>query len=140
LVRKLKKLPGGPHIIIGGQAALEDILGKNKPEGVETATDVIEGVRLARNILVPERPKAILSDYLKELGRRIRDLRQKAGWTQAELAKATRLTRAYIVAVEGGKQNVSMDVVLRVANGLGVAPDQLLAMELPNTALNKALD
>jgi hypothetical protein len=33
-----------------------------------------------------------------------------------------------------------MDVVLRVANGLGVAPDQLLAMELPNTALNKALD
>ena len=31
-----------------------------------------------------------------------------------------------------------MDVVIRVANGLGVAPDQLLAMEdLPVTALNK---
>jgi hypothetical protein len=43
--------------------------------------------------------------------------------------------------VEGGKQNVSMDVVIRVANGLGVAPDQLLAMEeLPVTALNKIPD
>ena len=68
-------------------------------------------------------------------------LRQQAGWTQEQLAKATRLTRAYIVAVEGGKQNVSMDVVIRVANGLGVAPDQLLAMEeLPVTALNKIPD
>ena len=75
------------------------------------------------------------------MGRRVRDLRQQAGWTQEQLAKATRLTRAYIVAVEGGKQNVSMDVVIRVANGLGVAPDQLLAMEeLPVTALNKIPD
>jgi len=75
------------------------------------------------------------------LGRRVRDLRQKAGWTQEQLAKITRLTRAYIVAVEGGKQNVFMDVVIRVANGLGVAPDQLLAMEeAPVTALNKIPD
>ena len=99
---------------------------------------MIEGVRLAKKILAPDRPKAILSDYLRELGRRVRELRQKAGWTQEQLAKATRLTRAYIVAVEGGKQNVSMDVVIRVANGLGVAPDQLLIMEdLPMTALAK---
>ena len=102
---------------------------------------MIEGVRLAKKILAPDRPKAILSDYLRELGRRVRDLRQKAGWTQEQLAKATRLTRAYIVAVEGGKQNVSMDVVIRVANGLGVAPDQLLIMEdLPMTALAKIPD
>ena len=141
LVKKLRELPGGPHVIIGGQAVLGNIFGKNKLEGVETAADVIEGVRLARKILAPERPKAILSDYLKELGRRIRDLRQKAGWTQAELAKATRLTRAYIVAVEGGKQNVSMDVVIRAANGLGVAPDQLLTREeLPATALDRKPD
>jgi transcriptional regulator with XRE-family HTH domain len=102
---------------------------------------VIEGVRLAKKILAPERPKAILADYLKELGRRVRDLRQEAGWTQEQLAKTTRLTRAYIVAVEGGKQSVSMDVVIRVANGLGEAPDQLLAMEeAPVTALNKIPD
>jgi transcriptional regulator with XRE-family HTH domain len=45
------------------------------------------------------------------------------------------------VAVEGGKQNVSMDVVIRVANGLGVAPDQLLTTEeLPLTAPDKKPD
>ena len=126
LIKKVRRLPDAPYIIVGGQAALGDNSGKNKIQGIETATNVIEGVTLAKKILAPDRPKAILSDYLRELGRRVRDLRQKAGWTQEQLAKATRLTRAYIVAVEGGKQNVSMDVVIRVANGLGVAPDQLL--------------
>lgn len=129
LVKKLRRIPGAPYILIGGQAVLGDGAAKNKLEGIEMATNLIEGLSLARTILVPDRPKAILSDYLKELGRRVRDLRQKAGWTQEQLAKATRLTRAYIVAVESGKQNVSMDVVIRVANGLGVAPDQLLSME-----------
>jgi methanogenic corrinoid protein MtbC1/DNA-binding XRE family transcriptional regulator len=140
LINKVKRLPDAPYIIVGGQAALGD-KSENKLQGIETAINVIEGVRLAKKILAPDRPKAILSDYLRELGRRVRDLRQKAGWTQEQLAKATRLTRAYIVAVEGGKQNVSMDVVIRVANGLGVAPDQLLIMEdLSVTALDKIPD
>ena len=129
LIKKIRKLPAVPYIIVGGRATLGDNSGKNKIQGIETAANVIEGVTLAKKILAPERPKAILSDYLKELGRRVRDLRQQAGWTQEQLAKATRLTRAYIVAVESGKQNVSMDVVIRVANGLGVAPDRLLAMD-----------
>lgn len=129
LIKKIRKLPAVPYIIVGGRATLGDNSGKNKIQGIETAANVIEGVTLAKKILAPERPKAILSDYLKELGRRVRDLRQQAGWTQEQLAKATRLARAYIVAVEGGKQNVSMDVVIRVANGLGVAPDRLLAMD-----------
>ena len=141
LIKKIRKLPAVPYIIVGGQATLGDNSGKNKIQGIETAANVIEGVTLAKKILAPDRPKAILSDYLKELGRRVRDLRQKASWTREQLAKATRLTRAYIVAVESGKQNVSMDVVIRVANGLGVPPDQLLAMEeLPVTALNKIPD
>ena len=130
LVQKLKKLTGAvPYVIMGGQAARTASDEKNKLEGIGLATNLIEGLSLARKVLQPDRPKAILSEYLKELGRRVRDLRQKADWTQAQLAKTTGLTRAYIVAVEGGKQNVSMDVVVRIANGLGVAPDQLLSME-----------
>ena len=141
LIRKIRKLAGAPYIIVGGRAAVGVNSGRNKFPGIETATTVIEGVRLAKKILVPDRPKAILADYLRELGRRVRDLRRQAGWTQEQLAKVTRLTRAYIVAVEGGKQNVSMDVVIRVANGLGVAPDQLLTTEeLPLTALDKKPD
>jgi hypothetical protein len=30
------------------------------------------------------------------------------------------------VAVEGGKQNVSMDIVVRLANALGISPENLL--------------
>jgi methanogenic corrinoid protein MtbC1/DNA-binding XRE family transcriptional regulator len=141
LIRKIRKLAAAPYIIVGGKAAVSVNSGKNKIRGIETATNVIEGVRLAKKILAPDRPKAILADYLRELGRRVRDLRRQAGWTQEQLAKVTRLTRAYIVAVEGGKQNVSMDVVIRVANGLGVAPNQLLTTEeLPLTALDKKPD
>jgi methylmalonyl-CoA mutase cobalamin-binding subunit/DNA-binding XRE family transcriptional regulator len=141
LIRKIRKLAAAPYIIVGGRAAVGVNSGKNKFPEIETATNVIEGVRLAKKILLPDRPKAILADYLRELGRRVRDLRRQAGWTQEQLAKVTRLTRAYIVAVEGGKQNVSMDVVIRVANGLGVAPDQLLTTEeLPLTALDKQPD
>ena len=140
LIKKVRKLPNAPYIMLGGQAALGNSAGKNRLEGIATARNVIEGVKLAKKILAPSRPKAILSDYLKELGRRVRDLRQKAGWTQEELARATRLTRAYIVAVEGGKQNVSMDVVIRVANGLSVPPDELLATELPIVGLSKIPD
>ena len=141
LVKKIRKLPAAPYIIVGGRAAVGVNSGRNKFPGIETATTVIEGVRLAKKILLPDRPKAILADYLRELGRRVRDLRRQAGWTQEQLAKVTRLTRAYIVAVEGGKQNVSMDVVIRVANGLGVAPDQLLTTEeLPATVQDKKPD
>ena len=75
------------------------------------------------------RPRNSERRFPKELGRRVRNLRQKTGWTQEQLAKATRLMRAYIVAVEGGKQNVSLDVVVRVANALGVTPERLLAMD-----------
>ena len=141
LIRKIRKLAAAPYIIVGGRAAVGVNSGKNRFPGIETATTVIEGVRLAKKILLPDRPEAILADYLRALGRRVRDLRQQAGWTQEQLAKVTRLTRAYIVAVEGGKQNVSMDVVIRVANGLGVAPDQLLTTEeLPLTAPDKKPD
>ena len=67
--------------------------------------------------------------YLKEFGGQVRQLRSQAGWTQQRLAELTGLTRAYIVSVEGGKQNVSLDVVVRVANALGVMPERLLATD-----------
>jgi DNA-binding XRE family transcriptional regulator len=91
------------------------------------ASDAAEGVRLARTLLNTETPKAVLHEYLAELGRRVRELRTRRGWTQQSLAAATGLTRAYLVAVEGGRQNVTLDVIIRIANALAVSPDQLLS-------------
>jgi methanogenic corrinoid protein MtbC1/DNA-binding XRE family transcriptional regulator len=122
---KLRNLPEAPAIIVGGHA-VSKIARKDHLTGVISAPTVIQGLRLAKQFLAVATPKVSLADYLRELGRRVRDLRQKAGWTQEQLARATRLTRAYIVSVEGGKQNVSMDVVIRIANALGVAPQRLV--------------
>jgi transcriptional regulator with XRE-family HTH domain len=43
------------------------------------------------------------------------------------LAESAGLNRAYIVLVEHGKQNISIGVVIKIANALGVRAEQLLA-------------
>jgi transcriptional regulator with XRE-family HTH domain len=63
------------------------------------------------------------------LARRVRELRTRRGWTQEQLAEATKVTRVCIVAIEGSKQNVSMDILVRLANALNVAPEHLLSVE-----------
>jgi MerR family transcriptional regulator, light-induced transcriptional regulator len=115
----------GPKILLGGQA----IIRNEWPEDGKCAIarDAVEGVEIACKLLKAERPKAVLKEYLIGLGRRVRDLRNKKGWTQEQLAESTRLTRVSIVGVEGGKQNVSMDVVIRLANSLGTSPQDLLS-------------
>lgn len=129
LIKKLMQLADPPAVILGVPVALGKRARQENIQGAVVTTSVIEGLNLAKKLLQPQSPRAVLADYLKELGRRIRDLRKRAGWTQEQLAQATRLTRVYIVAVESGKQNVSMDVIVRLANGLEVLPERLLTIE-----------
>ena len=90
---------------------------------------MVNGVDLAPNLLRSVHKGAVLHETLKEMGRQIKELRIHAGWTQQQLARATHLARAYIVSVEGGKPNVTIDVLLRIANALGVPPERLLSSE-----------
>jgi methanogenic corrinoid protein MtbC1/DNA-binding XRE family transcriptional regulator len=129
LLKGLKTIPDRPKLIVGGDAGGNRALWKIEIDELETARSIVEGVKLARRYFKPDRPIAVLSEYLKQLGRRIRALRQKMGWTQEQLAAATKLTRAYLVSIEGGKQNVSIDVVVRIANALNVPPDQLIGRD-----------
>jgi MerR family transcriptional regulator, light-induced transcriptional regulator len=115
----------GPKILLGGQAILENEWPQDGTCAV--GRDAVEGVEIACKLLNAQRPKAVLKEYLIGLGRRVRDLRNKKGWTQEQLAESTRLTRVSIVGVEGGKQNISMDVVIRLANSLGTSPEDLLS-------------
>jgi MerR family transcriptional regulator, light-induced transcriptional regulator len=127
LVGGFTSLTAPPPVILGGQALSDDAL-KNAIKGHgQIARDVLDGIAVAQKFLRANRPKVILKEYLLALGRRVRDLRLKKAWTQEQLAEATRVTRVCIVAVEGGKQNVSMDIVVRLANALGVTPESLLA-------------
>ena len=126
LIAALSALANPPRIILGGQAITNRSSAQKFGAGCVVARDAVEGVEVALKILRANRPKAILKEYLLALGRRIRDLRLKKGWTQEQLAEGAQVTRVCIVAVEGGKQNVSVDIVIRLANALGVSPQGLM--------------
>jgi methanogenic corrinoid protein MtbC1/DNA-binding XRE family transcriptional regulator len=127
LLESLRTFPDRPKLIIGGRVNGNKGGWRSDADELETASTIVEGLKIARKLLKPNQPVVVLSDYLKELGQHIRALRLKMGWTQAQLAQATKLTRAYLVSVEAGRQNVSIDVVVRIANALNVPPDQLIS-------------
>jgi methanogenic corrinoid protein MtbC1/DNA-binding XRE family transcriptional regulator len=126
LLKSLMTISDRPKLIVGGCVGGRGGSWTSEFEGVQTTTNVVDGVTLARKFFNPSRPRVLLSEYLKEFGQKIRALRQQMGWTQENLATVTKLTRAYLVSVEGGKENITMDVVVRIANALNVPPNQLL--------------
>ena len=117
------------RVVLGGHGVPMDAQNRNFGRHCELGRDAVEGVAMIGKLLRSDRPGAVLKEYQLVLARRVRDLRTHKGWTQERLAEATRVTRVCIVAVEGGKQNVSMDILIRLANALGVAPASLLSAE-----------
>lgn len=61
-----------------------------------------------------------------EFGKRIRELRTKAGLSQEELGFQARLHRTYIGSIERGEQNISIDNIHRLARALKLSPKDLL--------------
>jgi methanogenic corrinoid protein MtbC1/DNA-binding XRE family transcriptional regulator len=129
IVRELSALRSPPRIIIGGHAITNRPATQALGGASAIARDIIDGLEIGLKFLRANRPKVILKEYLVALGGRVRALRLKKGWTQEQLAEGARVTRVCIVAVEGGKQNVSVDIVIRLANALGVSPEGLMADE-----------
>lgn len=64
--------------------------------------------------------------FLKELGSRIRALRQDRGWTQQQFADQCGLHRTYIAGTERGERNVTVISLRTLAEVLRVAPGELL--------------
>jgi len=67
------------------------------------------------------------ADLLVRLGDRIRKLRKKRGWTQAELAERVGIDRSFLADVERGKRNVSILNLDLMAKGLRVSLSQLFS-------------
>ena len=57
-------------------------------------------------------------DWKKVLGEQIRSRRQDLNMTQTELSEATGIDRANISKIEGGRYNVSVDIIGRIAEAL----------------------
>jgi methanogenic corrinoid protein MtbC1/DNA-binding XRE family transcriptional regulator len=123
------KLAEIPKVLLGGQAFTNIRSLSIQKVNCRVATDILNGIELTKALIQQDRPKAVLREYLLALGRRIRELRNQKAWTQEQLADASRVTRVCIVAVEGGKQNVTLDIVVRIANALEIPPERLLTSE-----------
>ena len=54
------------------------------------------------------------------LGRTLRDVRRKKGWTQADLAERTGVTQATISNLERGEANPTLATVLGIAAALDI--------------------
>lgn len=59
-------------------------------------------------------------------GEKIRNLRERKGWSQAELAMSTNFSEGYIKAIEEGRQKPKLKNLSIIASALGIGLDQLL--------------
>ncbi len=61
------------------------------------------------------------------VGRALRKVREAAGITQQEVAMHANMDRADISEVENGKRSLSVDCLLRICEGVGVAAARVVA-------------
>jgi methanogenic corrinoid protein MtbC1/DNA-binding XRE family transcriptional regulator len=126
ILRELRKARTGIPVLMGGSVAgaarswKKDI----RPQGI--AEDLLQGFQEACRLLKLDPRGMSLSAMLKKLGARIESLRKKRRWNQQALADRTGLDRTYISALEHGKQNVTLKVLLRLSEALEVPLESLI--------------
>lgn len=80
------------------------------------------------------------SDLVKRFAKRLRELRQSRGMTQADLSKSGDITASYLSRLEAGKVAPGIDMVERLAQVLGTTPADLLPVTAPPDVLPKLKD
>jgi transcriptional regulator with XRE-family HTH domain len=90
---------------------------------------VLKGVStlVAEERSLPQPPKRVVSN--KEIGQRLKLLRQERGTTQEDLAEALGMTQPNISAIERGARGATLHQVIRFAKALGVSTDEILLRE-----------
>jgi transcriptional regulator with XRE-family HTH domain len=59
------------------------------------------------------------------VGDRIKEVREAKGWTQEKLADEAKLSKSFLSEVENKGKNISLDLLLRIANALGASVEYL---------------
>lgn len=68
-------------------------------------------------------------DERKRLGRRVRHLRQRRQYTQEQLAERVEINPKYLSSIERGGENPTLDLLIRLAQGLQVELYELFQFE-----------
>ena len=63
------------------------------------------------------------------LGKNIRDLRVKSGWTQEKLAEKAGISVPFMTQIELARKSASLEVVQNIATALGVSYERLFKTE-----------
>jgi len=62
----------------------------------------------------------------QRFGAVVRELRERQGWTQEDLAERADMNASYLGFVERGDNVPSLVIIIQLADGLGVKPEELL--------------
>ena len=66
-------------------------------------------------------------DIRIRIGRRLKGLRKRRGWTQVQMAERLGLDRSYLADVERGKRNISIVNLEVITKGFEVSLSQMLS-------------
>ncbi|MCG6538261.1 MAG: helix-turn-helix domain-containing protein [Syntrophales bacterium LBB04] len=76
---------------------------------------------------------------MNNTGKRIREIREKRGLTQEQLAKKAAMSKGFLSDVENNKRNIGSLGLLRIANELGASVDYLLAGKVTESVGNEQI-
>ena len=62
----------------------------------------------------------------KKLGQNIKRIRLRRKMSQGDICRKLNMDRSYMSAIESGKKNVTLGILEKLANALGVSADELL--------------
>ena len=65
-------------------------------------------------------------EFRQKLGARVRQLREKRGWSQETFAHETGFARSFTSALELGKKDVRLSTLLKLSRIFGVTVAQLM--------------
>lgn len=61
----------------------------------------------------------------KKFGDRVRKLRLEAQLSQEKFALLINMDRTYLASVENGKRNISLENIVKIANGFNITIEEL---------------
>lgn len=67
-----------------------------------------------------------MANISSKLGQNMKRIRTKKNMSQGDIARALEVDRGYISNIESGKKNLTLATIQKLANALGVSPDELL--------------
>ena len=128
IIDAVKDLDKSVITMIGGSGVAS--LDKNSLEGVDIiSSDVTNAIIEASRLVSSSTVNGNLEDYLGFIGEKVKITRVLKGWNQQKLADESGLDRTYISSVENGKQNLTLGVLLRIANAFGIDIQTLIYRE-----------